>query len=133
MKMSILTGTMVMEVKSDTGTAFWIHQTISMMGQENLVEILFDKETGEVLEVIVNGKKEDIPDAGDSEVVEQREEEITVPAGTYDCIYVKVRSEGKDSEIWANPIDVPIFGLLKQISPSQFGQVVLELTQFNDL
>jgi len=133
LKMSILTGKVNMEVKSDTGNGFWVHQNMEVAGQKNLVEMLFDKETGEVLELIVNGKKEDIPEQGDAEVIEQREEEVTVPAGSYDCIYLKIRSDGQDSEMWVNPIDVPIFGLLKQIAPTQLGPSTLELKDFKDL
>ncbi len=133
-KMAVFNGTMVMEVKEDTGDAFWVHQQMDIIGQKNLVEMLFDKETGEVREIIVNGKKEDLPEEGaEPEIVDQREEAVTVPAGTFDSIYVKLLNDGQESEMWVNPIDVPIFGLLKQLSPSQFGQVTLELTSFKDL
>ena len=133
LNMAIFTGTMVVEVVSDEGNAFWVHQDTELVGNKSKAEMLIDKETGELLEVRVNGQKQDLPENNESEILEQKEESITVPAGTYDCIYVKIRSEGRDSEMWVNPFDVPVFGMLKQVSPTQFGPMTLELTEFTDL
>jgi hypothetical protein len=57
------------------------------------------------------------------EIEEMQEANITVPAGTFDCVYVKIRDLDKDetSEAWINPSEIPISGMLQNKAPSQFG------------
>ena len=56
-----------------------------------------------------------------------------MPAGTFDCLYAKIRDTDKneESEAWINPDQIPMMGMLKQVAPGQFGKVTLELTAFN--
>ncbi len=127
-------GTMVMKVREEITEGFWLDQDISVMGQAIKAEILIDKNTGEILQLIVNGQKQEIPKQN-VEIVETKEAEITVPKGTFKCIYARIKDldSGDESELWINPQVVPIMGMIKTIQPSQMGTVTLELTDFVDL
>ena len=133
LSMGFLKGTMKMSVHQEIDKGFWVHQDISLMGQQQKAEILFDKNTGELLELRVNGEKQELPDPGNQEIVETKGTTVTVPAGTFDCLYAKIRDidKNEESEAWINPDLIPIMGMLKQLAPGQFGQVVIELTAFN--
>ncbi|MCB0341967.1 MAG: hypothetical protein H6626_11490 [Pseudobdellovibrionaceae bacterium] len=133
LNMGFLPGTMHSEVREETSNGFWIQQDVELgFGQTQKIEVLFDKNTGQVLEVRVNGEKQSPPDAGNMEVVDMKEASVTVPKGTFDCIYVKIRDTKKneESEAWINPELIPINGLIKTIAPGPFGEVVLELTDY---
>jgi hypothetical protein len=79
--------------------------------------------------MIVNGK-EQAPPEQDIEVIEVKEDTVTVPAGTYKAVYIKAKDKKQNQEIeqWANPKEVAIMGMIKTISPSQLGKVNVELT-----
>ncbi|PIS10164.1 MAG: hypothetical protein COT73_10880 [Bdellovibrio sp. CG10_big_fil_rev_8_21_14_0_10_47_8] len=57
---------------------------------------------------------------------------MTVPAGTFTCLYIRAKDSEKNQEIqqWINPKLIPVLGMAKSIVPSQMGEVVLELTSF---
>lgn len=129
--MGFIKGTMVMSVASVANDGIWMNQDIDLgFAGKQKVETLIDPNTGEVKKMIVNGKEEKIPDSK-VEVVEVKEATITVPAGTFDCIHARLKDE-KNQEInaWINPQLVPMSGLLKQVAPSQFGNVTVELKSF---
>ncbi|RME16530.1 MAG: hypothetical protein D6797_04360 [Bdellovibrio sp.] len=127
-----LKGTMHSTVRNEDARGFWVVQDIDLKIQKQKVEILYDKNTGAVLEIIVNGQKQTPPDPSDMELVDMKESHVEVPAGSFDCIYVKVRNkkENKISEAWLNPEEVPIGGLLKTIAQSPIGPVNVQLTAF---
>lgn len=121
--------------KEDTArNAFWYVQDIAILGQKQKVETLMDRSNGKVLEQIVNGKKEEISQDDTMEILEQYETEIEVPAGKFDCMYIKakVTSKGQTQEIqaWINPINVNLDGMLKVIAQSQMGPVEMLLKDF---
>lgn len=134
LNMGFISGTLHSAVREEVDRGFWVQQDANLgpMG-EQVIEILYDKNTGQVLEVIANGKKQTPPDPSDMELIEMKEANITVPAGTFDCIYVKVRDnkENKESEGWVNPEQIPVGGMIKTIAPGPFGEIVVELTGFN--
>ncbi len=123
-------GTIHSYVREDNGTEIWVQQDAAIMGQNQKIEILFEKATGQVKKILADGKDQAIPDASNLEVVDQKEDQVTVPAGTFKAIYVKIKnkSDGKTQEAWINPQDVPINGMVKALADSQFGQVTQELT-----
>lgn len=129
--MGFLQGTMVMHVREWVSEGPWVEQNVDMMGQQQKVEILFDKNDGSILRLLVNGEKQEIPESN-VEIEDMREANITVPAGTFDCIYVKIKDVDKNetSEAWINPEQIPISGMLQNKAPSQFGTVTLQLTEF---
>ncbi|MCB0411010.1 MAG: hypothetical protein KDD22_00695, partial [Bdellovibrionales bacterium] len=120
--MGFLKGTLVMHVREWVAEGPWIEQNIEMMGQKQKVEILFDKNDGSIITMIVNGQKQEVP-KNNSEIEDMKEAKVTVPAGTFDCIYVKIKDLDKNqsSEAWINPQLIPIAGMLQQKAPSQFG------------
>jgi len=129
--MGFIQGTMVMHVREWVQEGPWVEQNVDIMGQKQKVEILFDKQDGSIIQMLVNGEKQEVPEQN-VEVEEMEEANITVPAGTFDCIYVKIRDLDKDetSEAWINPNIIPISGLLQNKAPSQFGQVTIQLTDY---
>ena len=127
-----LNGTMKMYVREIGADGIWLVQDVDMMIQKQKIEMLLDANTGEVKKVLVDGREEQLPES-DLEVIEQKEANITVPAGTFASIYLKIKdnaNNGQISEMWVNPRDIPISGMLKSIQDSQLGKVTIELTSF---
>ncbi|MEO0335737.1 MAG: hypothetical protein AAF202_05060 [Pseudomonadota bacterium] len=124
-------GTMVMHVREYVEEGPWVEQNVDIMGQQQKVEILFDKTDGSIVRLLVNGEKQEVPESN-MEVEDMQEANITVPAGTFDCVYVKIRDIDKNetSEAWVNPSLIPISGMIQNKAPSQLGTVTLELTDF---
>jgi hypothetical protein len=133
LSMGFIKGTMNTIVREEIDKGFWVNQDMDLgfMGKQK-VEILFDKFTGAVLEMRVNGEKQDAPDPGDVEIIETRGEKVTVPAGTFEALYAKVKETKNNqvSEVWINPDVVPINGMIKTLSNSQMGKVTVELTAY---
>lgn len=132
--MGFLKGKMVMTVREEVNNTFWLDQDVelSLMGKQK-IEVLVDKNTGKILEVRVNGQKQQPPEPGQTEVEETHQDRITVPKGTFDCIYARIKDVSKNeiTEVWINPSVVPISGALKQIAPSPMGgKLTMELTDF---
>jgi hypothetical protein len=129
----IINGTMKMFVREATAEGYWVQQDadLGFMGKQK-VEILYDKNSGQVLQMIVNDKKQTPPNPGDEEVVETKHDHVTVPKGSYDCIYAKIKDKKTNdiTEAWINMELIPISGMIKVITPSQIGAVTLELTDF---
>jgi hypothetical protein len=115
--------------------AVWLVTTMNLMGQNQKTEALYDRATAKVLKLIVNGKEQEVGgEDGEIEIIEQKETEVTVPAGKFDCMYIKAKTnaQGQETTIEAfiNPIDVNIDGMLKMILGTQFGPLTLELASF---
>ncbi|MDZ4662251.1 MAG: hypothetical protein SGJ18_11605 [Pseudomonadota bacterium] len=127
-----LEGSMATEVKKETEVGYWLNQDVSIAGQEQKVQMLISKEDGTILEMIVNGQKQTPPATPEVEILEQKEANITVPAGTYDCLFVKVKDVATEniSEVWINPKLIPINGMLKAILRQQGLEVAAELVSF---
>lgn len=127
----ILNGTVKSFVREDLGSEIWVQQDMDMgfLGKQK-VEILFDKATGQVKKLLANGQEQSLPDTSNIEIVETKEASITVPAGTFDAIYAKIKdkSNGQIQEAWINPQEVPINGMVKAIADSQMGKITQELT-----
>lgn len=128
--MGFIQGTMVMKVTQVVAEGIWLTQDMDLgfAGKQN-VQILLDPNTGETKKMIVNGK-EQAPPKQNVEVVEVKEDKITVPAGTFDCIHAILKDKDNNQEInmWVNPQQVALSGMLKTIQPSQFGNVTVLLT-----
>lgn len=115
--------------------AFWYINEMNILGQNQKTEALMRRSDGKVLKLIVNGKEQDPgEDDGKVEIIEQRETNVTVPAGKFDCFYVKAKvmngSQSTDIEAWVNPVDVNLDGMLKMVIQSQFGPITMSLRQF---
>lgn len=128
-----INGTIDSFVREDVGDALWMQQdaNLGFLGKQK-VEVLFNKADGRVLKMLVNGEEQQPPAAGDIEVIEMKEDKVHVPAGDFDCIYVKVKDKksGQVQEAWVNPKAVPMSGTLKATGDTQLGKMVQELTSF---
>lgn len=130
--MGFIKGGMVMTVNSIGDDGIWLDQDMDLgFAGKQQAKALIDPNTGEVKKLIVNGKEQEIPKQN-VEIVETKEDKITVPAGTFDCIFVRLHDKDNNNDIqtWINPREIPISGMLKTIQPGQFGDVTLLLKSF---
>jgi hypothetical protein len=127
-----LNGTMKMSVREVGADGIWMVQDVDLMIQKQKIEVLIDPNNGQIKKMLVNGQ-EQTPPKQDIEIVDQKEDHITVPAGAFDVIYLKIKDNAQNgalSEIWINPRDIPLSGMAKTIQDSQLGKVTIELTSF---
>lgn len=125
-------GTMKMSVREIVTEGIWVVQDLDLTIQKQKIEILLDPNTGKILKMIVNGKEQEPPKA-DLELIDQKEDKVTVPAGTFDVIYLKIKdnaNNGQISEQWVNPRDIPLSGMAQSKADSQLGKVTIQLTSF---
>jgi hypothetical protein len=119
--------------REDNGTQIWVQEDMDLgaVGKQKL-ELQFEKATGQILKILANGQEQKLPSASDYTVVESKQDHITTAAGAFDCIYVKVQSNSdkKIQEEWINPQAIPVGGMLKAVSDSQFGAVNQDITSF---
>lgn len=130
--MGFIKGTMLMSVASVGVDGVWMTQDADLgFAGKQKIETLIDPNTGEVKKMLVNGKEQAIPEQ-DIEIIDMTEDRITVPAGTFDCIHARLKDKKENTEInaWINPSEIPMSGLIKQVAPSQFGNVTIELKSF---
>lgn len=131
MDMGFIKGTMVMSVKSVDADGVWLTQDLSLgIAGNQKAETLIDPATGEVKKMLVNGKEQTV-EKPDFELVQIVDDNITVPAGTFDCFHVtlKDKKSGDETNVWQNAT-IPISGMIKTISPTQLGEATIELTSF---
>ncbi len=127
-----INGTMKMYVREINSDGIWMNQDVDLMIQKSKIEVLLNPANGEVIKMIVDGKEQAAP-KNDTEVVEQKEATVTVPAGTFRTIYLKLKDNaqnGQTSEMWVNPRDIPLSGMAKSLADSQLGKVTIELASF---
>ena len=129
--MGFIKGSMITRVDSNDGVEIWLSQDMDLgfAGKQN-TQTLLDAETGEVKKLLVNGQEQEIPQK-EFELIEIVDDTITVPAGTFKCMHVRFTDKATNDEInmWQSQ-DVAISGMVKQVVPSQFGKVTIELTSF---
>ena len=133
--MGFIKGTMIMKCREINADGIWLDQDMDLgFAGKQKISTLLDPNTGAVKKMIVNGK-EQAPEKQNIEVVEVKEDHITVPAGAFDCIHatLKNKDDGKITNAWINPQQIPLSGMLKTIAPSQFGDVTVVLTSFKKL
>lgn len=134
-KMGFLPGTMVMTVTDVQPSEVTLNQTVNLMGHAQECITKMDPNTGENKGTVCNGQQQDAGDPNDIEILEQKEDTVKVPAGTFTCLYIKAKqkSTGNIIEQWINPSDVPVLGMVKSTMPSQMGKVVVELSSFKKM
>jgi hypothetical protein len=128
----IFNGTAHIFVRENTADGIWVEQDINLgaLGQQK-VEALYDKNTGKVLKIVANGQEQALPNPADMKVVQTRQESVTVPKGTFACMYLKIHDNSKnnDTDTWITKA-VPVGGMVKTVAPTQIGAITLELTDF---
>lgn len=129
-------GTNIIHVREIVSEGIWLEQNMDMgfLGKQK-AEILLDPNTGKTKRVIVNGQEQDPNQGGsqdDMEVIKAEESSVTVPAGTFEAIYMEIKNKKDNTitKVWLNPGEIPINGAAKMIAPSQMGEVVMELTSY---
>lgn len=130
--MGFIKGTMVSRVDSNDGNEIWLSQDMDLgFAGKQQTQTLLDANSGEVKKLIVNGQEQEIPQQ-EFELIEIVDATITVPAGTFKCMHVRFtdKSSNEEVNIWQSQ-EVSMSGMVKQIVPSQFGKVTIELTSFN--
>lgn len=127
-----INGTMDMSVRSIGADGMWIDQNMDLgFAGKQQVQTLIDPNTGETKKMIVNGKEQEVPKQ-DIEVIDVKEDHITVPAGEFDCVHARLKDKTNNQEInmWINPQLVPLSGMLKTIQPTQMGDANILLKSF---
>jgi hypothetical protein len=133
--MGFIKGTMVMSVREIAADGIWLDQNVDLgIAGKQVMSALVDPNTGEIKKMLVNGKEQAVP-KNNTEVVEVKEDHITVPAGTFDCIHARIKDKDTNQETnaWINPQLIPISGMLKTVQPSQMGEVTMLLTSFKKM
>jgi len=133
--MTFLSGSSVRSVVSeelvDGNQSIWVENIIDLIVKKQKVEQLIRRYDAAVLKMIVNGEEQDIPDPGEMDIVEQDYVKVTVPAGTFKSVWMKVNTkEIEGVEVWINPKETAMDGMLKMITPSQFGNMTMKLKSF---
>lgn len=117
--------------EEDQGKNIWVESNIEAMGQIQVIEQLIRRKDGKLLKLLVNGEEQDLDKSGKIEIVKEDYVSVTVPAGTFKALYLKINTEqAKGIETWINPAKTVMDGILKMVVPNQFGELVLELTGF---
>lgn len=130
--MGFIKGSMVMKCREISADGIWMDQDMDLgFAGKQQASMLIDPNTGEIKKMLVGGKEQEVPKQN-IEVVEVKEANITVPAGTFDCIHARLKDKdnGQETNAWINPEKVPLSGMLKTIQPSQFGEINVELKSF---
>lgn len=129
---SFINGTMTETVTKDPGDhTIWMEQVMDMSVQKETVDTQLDKATGKVLQMLVNGQAQQVPDEQVT-IISQDYTDVTVPKGTFKAMHVVAKSAQSDHiEIWANPAATCMEGTLKMISSTQLGDMTIELTDFH--
>jgi hypothetical protein len=123
---------MVMSVVSVSDSEIVLNQTLSIFGQGQSCDVTIEGTTGAVKRIVCNGQEQKVPENGGIELIESKEDTVTVPAGTFQTIYIKARQKTDNSvvEQWINPKQVPVGGMVKSVIPSQLGTMVAQLKSF---
>lgn len=129
---SFINGTMSMTVTAVTADSVTMEQKVDMMGQAQSCISIMNPNTGEIKSITCNGQAQNPPAAGDIEVIETKEDTVTVPAGTFQTLYVKAKQKSQNQEIeqWINPKLIPVGGMVKMNTGTQLGPMTAELTSF---
>lgn len=125
-------GTVQKTATKEEEGAIWIETTAKTPLGNEKVETLVSRADGKILKLIVNGQEQKYEEH-DIELISKDATEITVPAGTFKAIHVKVRdkTDASDVEAWLNPRDIPLGGIAKSVVTKGFVTVTLELTSFS--
>ncbi len=123
-------GTMSQSVTKDEGAALWVKTETKLTIQNDTAEMLLNKADGKVLKYVHNGKEEQLPD-DKIEIISQDYADVTVPAGTFKSIHIVAKTaQVPKVEIWANPRDTVMSGMIKQVMNTQGIDIAVELTDF---
>jgi hypothetical protein len=123
-------GTIHKEATSEEGNALWLKETMAgaMIGN-HVVEVLLDRADGHVLKMKQDGQEKPVP-TDKLEIIDQETATVTVPAGTFETIHIRAKSEQGPLEVWANPQAITLDGTAKMTMTAQGMPIGMELTKF---
>lgn len=124
-----INGTVKIAITALDATTVTIQEDADLQIQKQVIVMVINKTNGKVISVTVNGQPQQVP-TSNPKIVKQETATVTVPAGTYACLHLVLDDNGNQSEIWADPKDIPINGLLKEVGKQQGYTVEMELTSF---
>lgn len=115
--------------------AVWLRQNSTLLGQASVIEQLLARGDARVLRQIVDGQEQTpSTDPGTVEIIEQVETIAEVPAGRFECLYTKanITQDGQTQQIemWQNPLEVNMGGMVKSIVQSALGPMTMSLKDF---
>ena len=124
-------GSVKKRATSEEKDAIWLRADVQTPMGNQTIDTLFRRSDGKVLKMLVDGKEHTFEEP-DIEIIDQREESVTVPAGTFRAIYVKVRDrkQQSDTEAWVNPMAIPLGGIAKSTTKKSMLTITMELTAF---
>lgn len=123
-------GTMEKEAIKEEGNGIWIRQELKLPIMNDKSEILFDRDSGEILKYIHNGKEEAAP-KGDLEVISTKQTTVEVPAGKFKVLHVMAKSKDvKDIQVWMNPTEIALDGAAKMYMDQGQVKITMLLTKF---
>ncbi|OGQ17679.1 MAG: hypothetical protein A3B70_08140 [Deltaproteobacteria bacterium RIFCSPHIGHO2_02_FULL_40_11] len=125
-------GSVVKEATKEEGNALWISTKAKTPLGEQTADVLIRREDGKILKFIVDGKEQEYKEP-ELELISREADEITVPAGTFKTIHIKAKDKSDDADIdmWANPVDVPLGGIVKNIVVKGFLTITMVLKSFS--
>jgi hypothetical protein len=124
-------GKMHKEAASEEGNAVWLKETTSggMIGN-HVIEALIDRADGKILKLRQDGQNKEIPN-DKIEIIDQETATITVPAGTFETIHIRAKSQQSGNiEVWANPQAITLDGYAKTTMEANGMPIAMELTKF---
>ncbi len=125
-----ITGTMHKEVTKDEGNSLWFSQQLNLVIGKDNSEVQIEKATGKILKIIRNGQEEKIPDS-ELEIIETKNDVVTVPAGKFKVLYVHARTKDVPKiELWANQREIAMDGAAKTAIDQGNLKLTMELTKF---
>jgi hypothetical protein len=123
-------GTMTKEAFAEEGNAIWVRQELKLPIMNDKSEMLFDRDSAQVIKYIHNGKEETPPESK-VEVISTKQETIEVPAGKFKVLHVMAKSKDvKDIQIWMNPREIPLDGGAKVYMDQGSAKITLTLLKF---
>ncbi len=125
-----LPGSLQKKATKEEGNGIWIYQEMKLGPVKDISELLVDRNTGQVLKFIHNGKEEKVPDT-QIEVISIKNESIEVPAGKFKVMHITAKSkQAKQIEMWVNNREIALDGAAKVYLDQGLIKVTMELTKF---
>lgn len=128
-------GSMRKEAIAEEGNAVWVKAEITGMLYQ-MVEALYDRTTGQIIEYRENGQPAPIPEEK-LEVIREDKAVVTVPAGTFETVHIIARITTRDGkerrmEMWKNDERVSLDGTVQQIKDAGMIVVKMKLKRYGE-
>ena len=124
-------GTVEKAATKEEDAGIWLTTDAKTPMGNQKIEALVSKANGKILKLIVDGQEQKYEEH-EFEIISKDASEVTVPAGTFKAIHIKIKDKTDDADIeaWINPRDIVLEGMAKNIVKKSFLTVTLELTSF---